>query len=199
MTSPLHPEPPRDRMLRVAGELFYEHGFQAVGIDLVIERAGVAKATLYRHFPTKDDLIAEVLTRANQGFWIWLDSVIDEAPTPRDALVAVFDAVASLAASPNCLGCMFQVTAAEFPNSTHPGHNVALAHKKAVRSRLLRLAKASDLDSPAELADALLMLMDGAFAASRMYGPRNHARNVGRAARRLIEAHSAAVVSASTR
>ena len=130
------PSPPRDRVLRVAGELFYEHGFHAVGIDLIIERAGVAKATLYRHFPTKDDLIAAYLDDANQRFWSWLDGAIDPELPPADTLARLFDAVATLATSPVCLGCTFQVTAAEFPDPSHPGHTVALAHKHAVRERL---------------------------------------------------------------
>jgi AcrR family transcriptional regulator len=183
-------EPPRDRLLRAAGELFYEHGFHAVGIDLVIERAGVAKATMYRHFPTKDDLIADYLDDANARFWTWFDSVLDATAAPADALAGVFDGVAALAGSPTCLGCTFQVSAAEFPDRFHPGHAVALAHKNAVRDRLRDLADAADADQPDHVADALLLVMDGAFAAARMYGPDNPGRRAGDAARAVIAAHT---------
>lgn len=185
-------ESPRDRVLRVAGELFYERGFHAVGIDLIIERAGVAKATLYRHFPTKDDLIATYLDDADQHFWSWLDSVIDPVLPPVDRLARLFDAVATLATSPVCLGCTFQVTAAEFPDPSHPGHTVALAHKQAVRERLYEFAVAADAKRPDDLADGLLLLMDGAFAAARMHGPDNPGRNVATAARALITANTPA-------
>lgn len=179
-------ETARDRVLRAAGELFYEHGFHAVGIDLIIERAGVAKATLYRHFPTKDDLIAAYLEDANARFWGWFDSSIDTDAPAADALVELFDAVASLATSPVCLGCTFQVTAAEFPDESHPGHAVALAHKRAVRGRLRELASEAGSRRPDELADGLLLLMDGAFASARMFGQDNPAGGVSAAARTLI-------------
>jgi AcrR family transcriptional regulator len=182
----------RDRLLRVAGELFYEHGFHAVGVDLVIERAGVAKATMYRHFPTKDGLIAAYLDDANSRFWEWFDSVVDPTAAPADALAGVFDGVAALAGSPACLGCTFQVSAAEFPDRSHPGHAVALAHKNAVRDRLRDLAEAAGADEPDGVADALLLVMDGAFAAARMYGPDNPGRRAGDAARVLIAAHTGA-------
>ena len=183
-------ETARDRMLRAAGALFYEHGFQAVGVDLIIEEAGVAKATLYRHFPTKDDLIAAYLEDANTRFQEWFDTSIDTEAPAADALVGLFDAVAVLATSPGCLGCTFQVTASEFPDRSHPGHAVALAHKQAVRARLRELADEAGARQPDELADGLLLLMDGAFASARMFGPDNPSRRVGSAARTLIDAHT---------
>lgn len=183
-------ETARERVLRVAGELFYEQGFHAVGIDLIIERAEVAKATLYRHFATKDALIAAYLDDADTRFWRWFDGAVDAERGPADALRGLFAAVAALASSPTCLGCTFQVSAAEFPDRSHPGHAVALAHKRAVRGRLRDLALGAGVDRPDELADSLLLLMDGAFAAARMYGPDNPGRRAGVAAEALIAAHS---------
>lgn len=185
-------EPARDRVLRAAGDLFYEHGFHAVGVDLIIERAGVAKATMYRHFPTKDDLIAACLDVADTRFWAWFDRAIDPSAAPGDALAGLFDAVGVLASSPTCLGCTFQVSAAEFPARSHPGHAIALAHKNAVRARLRDLADAAGADRPEDLADALLLIMDGAFAATRMFGPDNPGRRSGDAARALLSAHTGA-------
>lgn len=182
-------ESARERVLRVAGELFSELGFHAVGIDLIIERAGVAKATLYRHFPTKDDLIAGYLEAANERFWAWFDAAVDTTLPPAETLARVFDAVATLATSPICLGCSFQKAAAEFPERTHPGHHVAVAHKDAVRERLRQLARSAGASRPGELADALLLVMDGAFAAARVYGPDNPGRQAGTAARALINDH----------
>jgi AcrR family transcriptional regulator len=188
--STLKSEPARDRVLHAAGDLFYEHGFHAVGVDLIIERAGVAKATFYRHFPTKADLIAVYLEDANARFWTWFDSSIDVDAPAADALAGLFDAVATLATSPGCLGCTFQVTASEFPDGSHPGHVVALAHKRAVRSRLREFAVDAGTRQPDALADGLLLLMDGAFASTRMYGRDNPGGRVGSAARALITAHA---------
>jgi AcrR family transcriptional regulator len=180
----------RERILDTAAGLFYEHGFHAVGVDLIIERAGVAKTTLYRHFGSKDDLIVAYLQRANERFWAWFDSSADPTAPARRQLLAVFDATEKLATRPGCLGCAFQVTAAEFPRHDHPGHATALAHKQAVRARLRGLAADADATNPAALADALLLLMDGAFATARMYRRASPARAVADTARVLIDAHT---------
>jgi AcrR family transcriptional regulator len=181
------PRSARDRILDTAAELFYAHGFHAIGVDLIVEHAAVAKTTLYRHFPSKDDLIGAWLERANEQFWSWLDESVAPGDTPAAQLVHLYDAVEQLATSPTCLGCAFQVTAAEFPEPTHPAHGVALDHKEAVRARLRDLAADAGAADATALGDALLLLMDGAFAAARMYGPSSPAAHVGAAARILIE------------
>ena len=178
----------RERLLEAATRLFLRDGFRAVGIDTIIAEAGVAKMTLYAHFPSKDDLIVAYLERANEQFWAWLDGASAAVDDPKAKLAAIFDAVGELANSPQCLGCTFQGTAAEFPDPEHPGHRVALAHKQTVRARLGTLAEHAGLRQPEDLADQLLLLMDGAWVAARMFGPHNPAVQVAAAARALIEA-----------
>lgn len=180
----------RDRILDTASELFYRDGYHAVGIDTIVERSGVAKMTLYRHFPSKDELIAAYLERANAEFWDWLDSEIAVVDDPRAKLMAAFEATAKLATSPQCLGCTFQAAASEFPELEHPGHEVALAHKRRVLDRLAELARGAGSTDPDGLAAQLLLLMDGAWVAARMFGPDNHATSVADAARALIDAHA---------
>ena len=178
----------RERILATAEERFYADGFRAVGIDTIIARAGVAKTTLYHHFASKDDLIVAYLERSNRRFWEWFDSAVAGAPDARGRLVALFDAVARLAASPACRGCTFQGTAAEFPDQDHPGHRAARAHKDAVRSRLRELAAQADARDPDALADQLLLVMDGTFAAARMYGTSSPAAAAQAAAAALLDA-----------
>lgn len=180
----------RDRIVDAASELFYRDGYRAVGIDTIIERSGVAKMTLYRHFPSKDDLIAAYLERANAEYWDWLEREIAPVDDPREKLEAAFRATATMATSPRCLGCTFQAAASEFPALDHPGHEVAIAHKRQVLARLAELAQAAGLRDPDGLADQLLLLMDGAWVAARMFGPTNHATSVADAARALIDAHA---------
>jgi len=192
MTSAVSTErSPRERILDSASELFYRDGYHAVGIDTIVERSGVAKMTLYRHFPSKDDLIAAYLERSNAEYWDWLEGEIAAVEDPKAKLVAAFDAVAWLATSPRCLGCTFQAAASEFPELEHPGHQVALDHKMRVLERLAGLAHEAKLRDPAGLAEQLLLLMDGAWAAARMFGPVNHAASIGEAARVLIDAQGA--------
>jgi AcrR family transcriptional regulator len=189
------PRAARRRILDTAAQLFYRDGFRAVGIDTIIAESGVAKMTLYRHFPSKDHLVAAYLEEANGLFWAWLDAAVAaHAGSPRRQLIAVFEAVGALALSPTCLGCTFQGAAAEFPGAEHPAHRIALAHKRAVIDRLATLAVAGGLREPTVLAEALLLLMDGAWAAARMFGPHepaNPARRVAASARALIAAHAA--------
>jgi AcrR family transcriptional regulator len=183
--------PARERILETAGRLFYRDGFHAVGIDTVIAEAGVAKMTLYRHFPSKDDLIAAYLERSDREVMDWLEAEIADVDDPRAKLVAAFDAITKLATSPRCLGCTFQGAASEFPDPDHPGHRVALAHKRAVLERFGGLAREAGLYDPDGLAAQLLLLMDGAWVAARMFGPDNHATALAGAARTLIAAHAA--------
>jgi AcrR family transcriptional regulator len=182
--------PARERILETAGRLFYRDGFHAVGIDTVIAEAGVAKMTLYRHFPSKDALIAAYLERSNREVMEWLEDAVAGVDDPLAKLVAAFDAVTTLATSPRCLGCTFQAAAAEFPDPDHPGHRVALAHKRAILERFGGLAREAGLRDPDGLAAQLLLLMDGAWVAARMFGPNNHARSAAGAARALIDAHA---------
>jgi AcrR family transcriptional regulator len=178
----------RDRILDTASELFYRDGYHAVGIDTIVAESGVAKMTLYRHFPSKDDLIAAYLERANAEFWDWLDREIARVDDPKAKLVVALEATAKLATSAQCLGCTFQAAASEFPELDHRGHRVAIDHKRRVLERLTALARDAALRGPEELAAQLLLLMDGAWVAARMFGPDNHAASVASAARALIEA-----------
>ncbi|HSL27335.1 MAG TPA: helix-turn-helix domain-containing protein [Acidimicrobiia bacterium] len=180
----------RERILETASRLFHRDGFHAVGVDTIVAEAGIAKMTLYRHFPSKDDLIAAHLERANEEFWLWLEGSTAGVEDPGAKLVAMFAAIEKLATSPRCLGCTFQATAAEFPERDHPGHRVALAHKRQVRARFAELARLARLRDPEVLADQLLLLMDGAWAAARIFGPRNpSAGALAQAAESLIAAH----------
>jgi AcrR family transcriptional regulator len=178
----------RERVLATATELFLREGYRAVGIDRIIELAGVAKTSLYRNFGSKDDLIVAYLERADEDYWRWFDESIADAGSPRAKLVALFNATEKLATSPACLGCTFQVAAAEFPEPEHPAHRVSRAHKLEVLRRLRELAEEAGADDPAGLAEQLMLIMDGAWAAARMLGPRSQAASAGAAARTLLDA-----------
>lgn len=180
----------RERILEAAACLFYRDGIHAVGVDTIIADSGVAKMTLYRHFPSKDDLIAAYLERSNQRFWDWLEREMAGARDPRAKLLRAFRALGRQATSPSCRGCGFQGAAAEFPDPAHPVHKVALAHKRQVLERFTALGREAKLRSPETLARQLLLLMDGAWVAARMFGPRNPAKGVAEAAQALIAARS---------
>ncbi|HWI51690.1 MAG TPA: TetR/AcrR family transcriptional regulator [Symbiobacteriaceae bacterium] len=189
-TDEARPRSARERILDTAGILFYRDGFHAVGVDTIVAESGVAKMTLYRHFPSKDELVAAYLARANEKFWGWIEGAIAGVDGPREKLIAIFEAIGTQATSPQCLGCSFQGAALEFPIREHPAHQVALTHKEMFRERVRTLAEQAGLKQPGELANQLLMLMDGAWIASRMYGPQNPAMDLVPAVRTLVDAHS---------
>jgi AcrR family transcriptional regulator len=189
MASMTTSSPARQRVVETAQRLFYREGFQAIGIDRIIAEAGVAKMSLYRHFPSKDDLIVAYLEDAHRQMWEWLEQSTADIDDPAERLVEMFRLVEKRATSPECLGCTFQVAAAEFPDQGHPGHQVAVAYKRAVRDRFAELARQAGLRDPEELGNQLLLLMDGAWVAARMFGPQNPSTGLGNAAHALIKAH----------
>jgi AcrR family transcriptional regulator len=178
--------PARERILQTADRLFYRDGYRAVGVDTIVAESGVAKMTLYRHFPSKDDLIAVYLGRTDQQLLAWMDGLIEPHTDPRQALEAVFEGVAKLASSPECTGCAFVGAAGEFPEPDHPGHRAAIEHKRAVVDRFRELAQRAGARDANALAEELLLIMDGAWSAARVFGPGSHGRRAAAAAKALI-------------
>ena len=144
--------------------------------------------SFYRHFPSKDALIVAALNYTNANFWEWIEKETTAAKSPRDKLTLLFQAVQKLSTSRECLGCVFQAAASDFPSPHHENHKAALNHKTQVMNYLARLAEESGLQNPKQLAEQLLLLMEGAWASARMYGSRGPAGQVAAAAESLIKA-----------
>ncbi|OGO38192.1 MAG: hypothetical protein A2W35_08730 [Chloroflexi bacterium RBG_16_57_11] len=181
---------PKDKLFQTAARLFYQHGYRAIGVDTIAAESGIGKMTLYRHYPSKDDLIVAFLHQSNEDFWSYFEQSTNDSATAREKLLAFFQALQNYAVSPECYGCPFINVATEFPETDYAGHQVALEHKQAVRSRFNRLAREAGARQPEVLANALHLLMDGAYMAARMYGASadNPAADVAEAARQLIDA-----------
>jgi len=181
---------PKEKLFQTAARLFYQHGYRAVGVDTIAAQSGIGKMTLYRHYPSKDDLIVAYLQDSNEKFWKYFEQNTQDAPSPRQKILAFFSALQNYAVSPECYGCPFINVAVEFPEAGYAGHQVALEHKQAVRARFRQLAIEAGASQPDALANALFLLMDGAYMAARMFGasPDNPAANVSEAARQLVDA-----------
>lgn len=180
----------REKILETAGNLFFQQGYHAVGVDTIVRESGVAKMTLYRHFPSKDDLIVRFLEEMNEQFMKWFERSLDEGgDDPRDRILAFFGALQKLVSSPRCFGCPFIMAASEFPEDDSPGHRVSREHKRRMIGRFSRLAAEAGALQPDELAAHLHLLMDGAFSAARMFGVSNPGNSVRSAAEMLLEAH----------
>jgi AcrR family transcriptional regulator len=182
----------RERILETADDLFYREGIHAVGIDAIIEKSGVAKMSLYRSFASKDDLVAAYLKARGQRYWQWWDGVMARNPNqPRRQLSDLFEAIAVRTRRPEFRGCAFLKAAAEFPEECAGARVVALAYKKELRKRLLKLCSTIGAHQPDVLSNQLLMLIEGAYSTAGILGKRDAVKATAKAAEALIDAATA--------
>ena len=154
----------RDRILLTASTLFYERGVRAVGVDLVVLEATVAKASLYRYFPTKDDLIVAFLEREDLEFWAqWNEVTAPHSGDPAGELDALMQWIGERIARSNYRGCPQINVAAELAEQDHPARQVAQRHMQELRRRLEEIAKRLHVRRPKPLAAQLAVLVNGAF------------------------------------
>ena len=183
------PEGARERILRAAGELFYSKGIRNVGIDEVIARAGVAKASLYKHFESKDLLILEwVRQRHEEWRNIWVAEVIARAPDPRGQLLGIFEELEESFDDDLCRGCMFQNVMVELADADHPAHQASVEHKRAMRTFMQSLCAQAGAKDPEGLAYVLSMLLEGAIVAGVEERSPEPARRAREAAAQLLPA-----------
>lgn len=151
-----------DHILTSAGALFYREGIRAVGIDRIIEEANVAKATLYRHFPSKEHLVAAYLEARHERVMQSLQEVLDTVASPRDQILSIFERLYEKADSPDFRGCAFALAVAEHGDSEKVS-TVARTHKAMVRD--IFAVVLANAGCTTELAAAhLSLLYEGALA-----------------------------------
>ncbi|MDB5494780.1 MAG: TetR family transcriptional regulator [Phenylobacterium sp.] len=179
----------RERILETASELFYRRGVRAVGVDVVVEAAGVAKTSLYRHFRTKDDLIAAFLQREDKDFWACWERVAERYEHDAKAeLEAHLTWIAERVGRPNYRGCPQLNVAAEFPDEDHPARVVARSHKEELRRRLQGIAERLQVGRPSDLALQLSVVINGAFVSSQVLAAGNAKLILFQMARALVAA-----------
>jgi AcrR family transcriptional regulator len=158
----------RERLSRAAYELFSREGVRAVGVDAIIARAGTAKMTLYRNFPSKDDLIIDFLRRREQ-LWTreWLEAESQRrGETPRDQLLAIFDVFSEWFSQADFEGCSFLTTMIEVNDRDHPVHQAAVVHLANIRSYIERLAAEAGVSDADSFARKWHILMKGSIMAA---------------------------------
>lgn len=180
------PTSARDRILDAAFRLFYARGIKAVGVDLIIAESGVAKATFYKHFPAKDELVLAYLDRVD-GVWSGQLRAAAEAagPDPAEQLVGLFDALGTACRREGYRGCAFINTAAEAVPGT-PVHERTVAHKEAVLAWVRELASQAGAADPARLARSLTLLLDGGLADGALAADPEAAATAKESARLLV-------------
>ena len=156
--------PAKGRILETANELFYEDGIRNVGVDRIIAASTVTKATFYKHYRAKDNLIVEYISSRHDRVRANIEKIIAEAPSPEAALRNFVAAVAAEIASPGFRGCPFINAAAEFPDAAHPVRQVVTRHREWYVDALADLLKGMGHPVPGDGADELLLARDGALA-----------------------------------
>jgi AcrR family transcriptional regulator len=176
--------PPRDRLLRIADQLFYARGLHAVGIDEIIEKSGAAKATLYAHFPTKDDLIASYLRQRSARWREHLTARLAKVQgTPVDRIDSVFATLAEGCGTPGFRGCPFINAAVEYPDPRHPASLAASEHRQWILHLFRSLVREAGIRQPDRVAAQLALLYDSAMVGTQMNrnpAAASHAREIAR-------------------
>lgn len=162
--------PTRERLISVAHDLFYRDGFHSTGLDRILAEVGVTKTTFYNHFPSKDDLMIEVLRQHDRWWRETFAGMLHRhgGDSPRGQLLAVFDALDELFGDESYNGCIFINVAVEFPMPFDPAHQAAAAHKLAMEALLRDLAARAGAADPAALAQEISLLMEGAYVTQQV-------------------------------
>ncbi|NUU33415.1 TetR/AcrR family transcriptional regulator [Arthrobacter sp. C9C5] len=173
-------------VLGVATRLFYQRGIRAVGMDTVVKECGVGNATIYRQFPTKDTLATAYVQGRADAWFERMHQAAEESSSPAAKLAAVFEVVAGDAANPTYRGCPMLNTNTEFPEGGHPAHLAAVDHKQQVRDWFRALAVDANALDPDQLADELLIVLNGAYATAAVLDGPTYGQRALHLARLLI-------------
>jgi len=179
------------RVFEAARDLFYHRGIRAVGVDEIVCKAGVTKPSLYRAFASKDVLIAACLTESGRESRVALESVLDGAgDCPRDKLRAMVRHFAAKVAAPDFRGCAMSNTAVEIPEPGHPGRTVLENCKADMRAMIADVTRKLDIDAPDELADGLMLVIEGGMATHHIFGSQGPCATMVAASDALIDAYT---------
>ena len=183
------------RVFEAARDLFYHRGIRAVGVDEIVCKAGVTKPSLYRAFASKDDLIAACLEESGREARAALKAVFEQVgDQPRDQLRAMVRHFAAKIAAPDFRGCPMSNTAVEIPEPGHPGRAVLESCKADLRETIVEITRQLDIERPEELADGLVLIIEGGMAAHHIFGSQGPCIAMVATSDALIEAHLGADV-----
>jgi AcrR family transcriptional regulator len=153
-----------EKVLTAASKLFYANGVRAVGMEWIVAESGVAKTTLYRHFQTKDALVAAFLEREDHEFWQqWEGAIAGVSANPRAELMSLFEWIGKRVSRDGYRGCPQINVAAEFADPKHPARKIRNNHKTAMLERLRDIVNRIGVARPDDTAIQLALLIDGAF------------------------------------
>lgn len=188
----------REHLIQTAVALFNQHGFHATGIATILAEAGISKKTLYHYFHSKDELILAVLQYQDSLFRNqFMRQVEAAAETPLERILAVFDCAEQWFLQQNFFGCIFINAVAEFSDKQSPVRDLSKSYKRQMQLFLLKLCESLPVAKPAELAESLAILLEGAIVTAQVMEKPHIAQAAKRSARQLIDAALATSATAS--
>jgi AcrR family transcriptional regulator len=180
-----------ERVFESARDLFYHRGIRAVGVDEIVAHAGVTKPSLYRAFPSKDDLVAACVKQSANEIAAALDEVLAATPDdPRQQLRGIVDLFATRISGADYRGCVMSNMAVEFPDSRHPARPLLEKCKSGLRERILEVARRLPARDPGALADSLVLVIEGAMTSHHIFGCQGPSARMRDTADALIDAYS---------
>lgn len=181
------PLPPRERILAAAGELFEKQGIRGIGVEAIAEAADTNKMTLYRHFASKDELIAEwvrgIVARKEAA---WDDISAKHPGDARGQLADWSRRVAAKLAEMEGRGSALANALAELPEADHPARRIIEAHKLREHKRVQKLCEEADFQNPELAANLFYMLLEGATSCTQCKGMRRIGKDLVELVDRMI-------------
>ncbi|WP_435748272.1 TetR/AcrR family transcriptional regulator [Microbacterium sp. PMB16] len=190
-TTTKRPSPARARLLDAATRLFYEEGIHAVGVDRVIEEAEVTRATLYKQFGGKENLVLAYLSGEDEMLREMFAAAAASGAEPADLLDLVIDGIAADIRQRHTRGCPFINAAAEYPDARGAVRQLIGEHREWFRSTLQSAAEAAGLERPADVAASLVLLRDAALVGGYLDGEARVSPAFERTARAVVDGHRA--------
>ncbi|MBO3662785.1 TetR/AcrR family transcriptional regulator [Microbacterium stercoris] len=183
------PSPAREKLLDAATRLFYEEGIHSVGVDRIIEEAGVTRATLYKQFAGKENLVLAYLQGEDAAIRGLFDGALQATSDPQQLLELTIEGVAADVRERHTRGCPFINAAAEFPDGSGPVRGLIDEHRSWFRGVLEQVAAGAGLREPRDVAASLVLLRDAALVGGYLDGQDRAADAFARTARSIVAAH----------
>ncbi len=180
----------QQKLLRATEHLIYAGGINATGMDLIVKTSGVARKSIYKHYGTKEALVAAALEARDERWMQWFVAATTRAPSPRACVLSIFDALREWFASDGFRGCAFINAAGEIGDADSPIRAVARRHKERLLAHVQSLVRATGQPNTDERARQLLVLIDGAIAVALVTGDASITDSAERAAKALLDAQA---------
>ena len=162
----------RERLLATAADIFYREGIHAVGVDRLVSEAGVTRATFYRHFPSKDDLVRAYIEREDAALRALFQSAAGDASPGEEMLELIIQGIALDVSQHHTRGCPFINAAAEFPDPDHPVRRAVRVHRDWFEGTLVEVLRGAGRKDPKSTGHVLVLLRDAALVGAYLDGPR---------------------------